>query len=99
MSDRDEANGRLHDRDLYAWSKSTEWLLIDRQIREVDLDAVADELEKSAELNYAKPMRGAVEKLLTHLTLQSARWTLAEVIDGASITERDSTFTDARDAS
>ncbi len=184
MSDRDEANGKLHERDLYAWSKATELLLIDRQIREVDWDAVGDELEKSAELNDAKPMREAVEKLLTHLTIwnvspdyhtrdrrseiesarfklddtlyrspslarlmelewkslcgrsrldamlilgesaavremptselvlvttddpeaeamssQSSRWTLAQVIDDASITERDSTFTDAGGAS
>ena len=69
MSDRDEANGRLHERDLYAWSKSTELLLIDRQIREVDWDAVAAELENSAEVNDAKPLREAVEKLLTHLTI------------------------------
>jgi hypothetical protein len=69
MSDRDEANGRLHELDLYAWSKSTELLLIDRQIREVDWDAVAAELENSAEVNDAKPLREAVEKLLTHLTI------------------------------
>ena len=56
MSDRDEANGRLHELDLYAWSKSTELLLIDRQIREVDWDAVAAELENSAEVNDAKPL-------------------------------------------
>jgi len=69
MSERDEANGRLHELDLYAWSKSTELLLIDRQIREVDWDAVAAELENSAEVNDAKPLREAVEKLLTHLTI------------------------------
>ena len=33
------------------------------------------------------------------MSSQSSRWTLAQVIDDASITERDSTFTDARDAS
>ena len=69
MSERDEANGRLHELDLYAWSKSTELLLIDRRIREVDWDAVAAELENSAEVNDAKPLREAVEKLLTHLTI------------------------------
>ena len=69
MSDRDEANGRLHERDLYAWSKATKLLLIDRQIREVDWDAVGDELENSAEVNDAKPLREAAEKLLTHLTI------------------------------
>ncbi len=72
MSDRDEANGRLHDRDLYGWSKETELLLFDRRIREIDWDAVGDELERSAELNGAKPMREAVEKLLTHLTIWNA---------------------------
>jgi len=133
MSEEDEANGRLHERDLYAWSKATELLLVDRRIQEIDWDAVGDELEKSAAVNDAKPLREAVEKLLTHLTiwnvgsqypelvreahkfllregewvvvarepmsLQSSRWTLAQVIDDAFITERDSTFTDARDAS
>ena len=69
MSDRDEANGRLHERDLYAWSKETERLLFDRRIREMDWDAVGDELEKSAGVNDANPMREAVEKLLTHLTI------------------------------
>ena len=69
MSDRDEANGRLHELDLYAWSKATELLLIDRRIREVDWDAVGAELENSAEVNDAKPLREAVEKLLTHLTI------------------------------
>jgi len=43
--------------------------LIDRQIREVDWDAVGDELENSAEVNDAKPLREAVEKLLTHLAI------------------------------
>ena len=69
MSDKDEANGRLHELDLYAWSKATELLLIDRQIQEIDWDAVGDELEKSAEVNDANPMREAAEKLLTHLTI------------------------------
>ena len=69
MSERDEANGRLRERDLYAWSRATELLLIDRQIREVDWDAVGDELENSAEVNDAKPLREAVEKLLTHLAI------------------------------
>lgn len=69
MWDRDEANGRLHERDLYAWSKATELLLIDRQIQEVDWDAVGDELVNSAEVNDAKPLREAVEKLLTHLAI------------------------------
>ena len=69
MSEKDEANGRLRERDLYAWSKETELLLFDRRIREIEWDAVGDELEKSAELNDAKPMREAVEKLLTHLTI------------------------------
>ena len=30
---QNEANGRLHERDLYAWSKATEPLFIDRRIR------------------------------------------------------------------
>jgi Domain of unknown function DUF29 len=72
MSDRDEANGRLHERDLYAWSKETELLLFDRRIREIDWEAVGDELEKSAGVNDANPMREAVEKLLTHLTIWNA---------------------------
>ena len=69
MSDKDEANGRLHELDLYAWSKATELLLFDRRIHEIDWDAVGEELENSAELNDANPMREAVEKLLTHLTI------------------------------
>jgi Domain of unknown function DUF29 len=69
MSDKDEANGRLHELDLYAWSKATELLLLDRRIHEIDWDAVGDELEKSARTNDANPMREAVEKLLTHLTI------------------------------
>ncbi len=69
MSDRDEANGRLHEVDLYAWSKATELLLVDRRIQEIDWDAVGDELEKSAGVNDANPLREAVEKLLTHLTI------------------------------
>lgn len=69
MSDKDEANRRLHELDLYAWSKATELLLSDRRIHEIDWDAVGDELEKSARVNDANPMREAVEKLLTHLTI------------------------------
>ncbi len=69
MSDKDEENRRLRELDLYAWSKATELLLVDRRIQEIDWDAVGDELEKSAEVNDAKPLREAVEKLLTHLTI------------------------------
>src|SRR5271155_5545526 len=69
MSDRDEANGKLRELDLYAWSKATELLLLDRRIHEIDWDAVGDELENSAEVNDAKPLREAVEKLLTHLAI------------------------------
>lgn len=72
MSNRDEANGRLHERDLYAWSKETELLLFERRIREIDWDAVGDELEKSAGVNDANPIREAIEKLLTHLTIWNA---------------------------
>src|SRR5271155_3907248 len=69
MSDRDEANGKLRELDLYAWSKATELLLLDRRIHEIDWDAVGDELENRAEVNDAKPLREAVEKLLTHLAI------------------------------
>ena len=69
MSDRDEANRRLRELDLYAWSKATELLLFDRRIHEIDWDAVGDDLENSAEVNDAKPLREAVEKLLTHLAI------------------------------
>ena len=69
MSDKDEENRRLREQDLYAWSKTTELLLVDRRIQEIDWDAVGDELEKSAGLNDANPMREAVEKLMTHLTI------------------------------
>lgn len=69
MSDKDDENRRLRERDLYAWSKATDLLLFDRRIREIDWDAVGDELEKSAEVNDARPMREAVVKLLTHLTI------------------------------
>ncbi len=72
MSDKDEANGRLHEGDLYAWSKATELVLLDRRIHEIDWDAVGDELEESAGVNDANPMREAVEKLLTHLTIWNA---------------------------
>ena len=69
MSDKDDENRKLRERDLYAWSKATELLLVDRRIQEIDWDAVGDELEKSAGVNDAKPLREAVEKLLIHLTI------------------------------
>ncbi len=69
MSDKDDENRRLRERDLYAWSKATELLLLDRRIYEIDWDAVGDVLEKSARVNDSNPLREAVEKLLTHLTI------------------------------
>ncbi|MFZ2063135.1 MAG: DUF29 family protein [Candidatus Binatus sp.] len=72
MLDKDEENRRLREQDLYAWSKATELLLVDRRIQEIDWDAVGDELEKSAGMNDANPVREAVEKLLTHLTIWNA---------------------------
>lgn len=69
MSDKDEENRRLRERDLYAWSKATELLLFDRRTGEIDWDAVAEALERSAEVNDAHPTRDAVERLLTHLTI------------------------------
>ena len=78
MSDKDEENRRLREQDLYAWSKATELLLVDRRIQEIDWDAVGDELEKSAGVNDANPMREAVEKLMTHLTI----WNLSSQYHG-----------------
>jgi hypothetical protein len=69
MSDKDDENRRLCERDLYAWSKATKLLLFGRRIQEIDWDAIGDGLEKSARVNDANPMREAVVKLLTHLTI------------------------------
>ena len=43
--------------------------------------------------------RGWAGSARAPMASQSSRWTLAQIIDDASITERDSTFTDARGAS
>jgi hypothetical protein len=73
MRRSDEENRKLHGRDIYAWSKATERLLLDHRIHEIDWDTVAFEIEKSGEANDANPMREAVEKLLTHLTIWQLR--------------------------
>lgn len=69
MADTQEDNSNLRAKDLYAWSKETERLLFEHRVHKIDWDAVAVELERSAEMNDAKPMREAVEMLLTHLAL------------------------------
>lgn len=69
MTNDEQENHTLRERDLYAWCKQTEGLLLQRRFREVDWDAVAVELERSAEVNDAAPMREAVETLLTQLAI------------------------------
>ena len=69
VADAQEKNSKLKIRDLHAWSRETETLLFEHRLHEIDWDAVAVELERSAEINDVKPMREAVEALLMHLAL------------------------------
>jgi hypothetical protein len=61
MAEREEENRALYERDRHAWSKATELLLFYRKMEEIDLRAVATELDRSAESNDVKPLRDAIE--------------------------------------
>jgi hypothetical protein len=69
VADAQKENLNLRVQDRYAWTRETEKLLSEHCLQRIDWDAVAVELERSAEINDAIPMREAVEMLLTHLAI------------------------------
>jgi hypothetical protein len=69
MTNDEQENHALRERDLYAWCTQTEILLSQSRFREIDWEAIARELERSAEVNDAASLREAVETLLTQLAI------------------------------